>query len=132
MKPEALHAMIGIGLVCIAFGIFGGVAFLLYGSEFSLSFLPSSNTSQSRAQEYVCSDGLVVSITSHEDSTAVVFNEREEIVTHTPVPEGVEVPPDAWDRHVSSDGSFVLWERENTVLVQESGVVTHGECRKRQ
>ncbi|RJR14153.1 hypothetical protein C4585_00665 [Candidatus Parcubacteria bacterium] len=127
MKPEAIHTIIGVGLVCIAFGVLGGVAFLLYGSEFSLSFLPIGDTSRSDVQEYVCSDNTRVSVTYGENST-VAFGGRTEEVVFTPVPEGVEVPPDAWDRYASQDASFVLWKRGTTILVQENGVVTHGQC----
>lgn len=132
MKPEAWHAIIGVGLVCIGVGIIGSVAYVLYGPGFSLSFLTDSGAIQLNAQEYMCSDSTVVTVTFNNERANVMLGGEATEVVHTPVPEGVEVPPDAWDRYASGDASFVLWKRGNTVLVQQNGVVTHGECQAAQ
>lgn len=131
MKPEVIHAIIGVTLVAVGFGIIASVAYMLYGPGFSLSFITNKESATRSAQEYVCSDGIAVTVT-FGDTTTVVFSGRTEHVTYTPVPEGIEVPPDAWDRYASADASFVLWKRGNTVLLQEHGAVTHGECKSSQ
>lgn len=128
MKPEAWHAIIGVGLVCVGLAVIGGVAYMLYTPNLSFSFLTNHSASQTGTQTYTCSDGATAKVVFKENTASVTFNGRTEEVAFTPVPEGIEVPPDAWDRFVSVNGEFVLWKRGNAVLLQESGVVIHGEC----
>jgi len=128
MKPEAIHAIIGLALVGVFLAIIAGVGYLLYGPALSFPQFGSSDEIPPGASVFTCPDTVVTALFAGDTAHVELADGRTADVTKTPIAPGTNVEESAWERYEAPGQPFIFWHRGNSALIQEGSVVTHGEC----